>query len=208
MPIIDKHKLIHLHVPKTGGSSIIKFFDIWEDDSALHTFKSINFDGIQCTPQHFTGLMLQKLYPRKFEEYKKFIVVRDPYTRIISSYIDKIKHYCPYNFQIKELNQEHFHEWVETNTARNNFDHILPQVRYIGPFVVNYLIKFENLENEFYNMCATFNIPINKKLPDINKADQLTSTVELSEQILPKTITIINQYYDKDFEFFGYEKRG
>lgn len=207
MPIIDKHKLIHLHVPKTGGSSIINFFDIWGDDGALHTFKSVFIDGITCTPQHFTGLMLQNLFPKKFENYRKFIVVRDPYTRIISSYIDKIKHYCPYGFKITELDKDHFHQWVESSTMLNNFDHILPQVRYIGPFVVDYLLKFENLEQEFYQMLNYFNIKTDKKLPKINTAAQPVSTLELSYQIKTETLTLINNYYSKDFEFFGYEKR-
>lgn len=207
MPIIDEYKLFHLHVPKTGGSSIIKYFNIWEKEEAYHIFQHQVIDGIWYTPQHFTWSILEKNFPNKWKEYKKFIVVRNPYTRAVSSYIDKMKHFCPYGFKIYNLNTEHFCQWIDKTTKLMNTDHALPQVRYIGPFFTDYVIKFENLETGFNYMIKDLGIDTGNKLEVYNSADQPVSTEELADQMDSQSIDIINNVYQKDFDFFGYKQK-
>lgn len=205
MPIIDKHKLIYLHVPKTGGSSIIKALGIWENKEALHEFSPREVHGIWYTPQHYTGLMLKYGFPKKFEQYKKFITVRNPYTRAVSCYMDKMRHYCPYKFIIEKLDKEHFFQFMKKNTSTISFDHFLPQVRYIGPFVTDHVIRFENLNQGFQELCRNYNIKA--ELPMENVSGQDISTDELASQMDRRTIDLINNVYKKDFEFFNYEKK-
>lgn len=103
MPISHKSKLLFVHIPKTGGTSIEKMFDmslrsnfftrfsgrmdyqhILENTSMTETEKRIC--GLK-NMQHFTFKELKKILPAEtVNSYFKFSVVRNPYDRVISEY--------------------------------------------------------------------------------------------------------------------------
>lgn len=64
--ITHDHKLIFIHVPKTGGRSVCEAF-------------KQRFD-------HFTIAHYQREYPGLFDKYWKFAIVRHPLDRMVSSY--------------------------------------------------------------------------------------------------------------------------
>lgn len=67
MSYSDKHKLFFVHIPKNGGTTIEKNL------------------GLK-SPGHQTWEFLSKRNIRKWEDYHKFAVVRDPIERFISNY--------------------------------------------------------------------------------------------------------------------------
>ena len=86
-------KIIFIHIPKTGGTSIENYMNILNYNNPIlkhgyGTFKNISF-------QHFTYSDYNEfLGIHIFKNYFKFSVIRNPYTRIISEYFwvpDKLK---------------------------------------------------------------------------------------------------------------------
>ena len=70
--IIDKEKLIFVHIPKNAGSAIKSLF--FEKDELETPFK------------HKTINEIKKENPKEYNSYRKFAIVRNPYDRMISWY--------------------------------------------------------------------------------------------------------------------------
>ena len=82
MNICDKYKLIFFHLPKCAGKSVRDILDINMKDktnveSGLFQSIVLGFDLISWN---------NKIYPKKWEEYTKFTIVRNPWDRIVSLY--------------------------------------------------------------------------------------------------------------------------
>ena len=79
MPYCDNKEIIFLHIPKTGGTTISKIFDV----PFLHDPNP----GTTPTPQHLTcGMLRERVGDEKYDSYYKFTFVRNPWSRILSSY--------------------------------------------------------------------------------------------------------------------------
>ena len=84
MPLFLNNKLLFLHIPKTGGTSIEKFLVSHGYDISFFTSTgSIYING--HTPQHCTFKEIKELNLID-EKFKIFTVVRDPVGRVISEY--------------------------------------------------------------------------------------------------------------------------
>ena len=70
--IIEEHKSIFIHIPKNAGNSIVKCFS-WPAISYFH-------------PQHDTIYDIKKKFPKLYEKWKKFAIVRNPYDRNNNNY--------------------------------------------------------------------------------------------------------------------------
>ena len=68
MPIIEKHKIIFQHVPKTAGLSVCDFFEI-DGDGHHHLIHYFN-----------------QLGPDDFSQYTTLSIVRDPIDRFVSAW--------------------------------------------------------------------------------------------------------------------------
>ena len=85
--LFHKHKSLFFHVGKAAGSSVEQTFL-----QSTPKFSIPNYDlfygwepkkGIYL--QHATAAFVQKnIHPRMFDEYFKFTVVRNPFTRLVS----------------------------------------------------------------------------------------------------------------------------
>jgi len=88
MPVYHKHKLIHIHIPKTAGTAIEGFFhrigDMqWGRESWVGQEKK---NGRWYEYQHLSMQELRSLAGSPFPDHASFAVVRDPYTRLVSDY--------------------------------------------------------------------------------------------------------------------------
>jgi len=95
MPFDRQRRLVFLHIPKTAGTAIEQALDLfgpWQQEN-LHT----GFGLIQSRDllarnlssnflQHLTLAELEDLFPDVFNNARLFTVVRDPWTRLLSSY--------------------------------------------------------------------------------------------------------------------------
>jgi hypothetical protein len=90
MPLFKIAKVLLIHIPKTGGSSIEDYFiSMYQKRCTINTLLDrtgeLNING--HSPQHFT---FQEIYNKKdyldlnLDELKIIAAVRNPYHRIIS----------------------------------------------------------------------------------------------------------------------------
>jgi len=68
--IINKHKAIFVHIPKSAGTSVSHYFH----DSSQKKKPGMHDDIHQ----------IKKTYPDLYESYKKFSIVRNPYDKMVS----------------------------------------------------------------------------------------------------------------------------
>lgn len=200
MPFIHDHNLLFIHIPKCGGTSIIKKFNIDENclNSCLRHEERFYFceetgEDILFSPQHFTPSIVKRYYNGFFDLYKKFTIVRNPYTRSISEYLFREKY-------IKEFDDNDFFIWWE-KFLLSNCDHLLPQNLYFKDIHYDFVLKYESLEKDFNNMCNILDLPTG--LPHINKSHlDSGSCVSLLSK---RTKDFLFEIYRDDFTEFGYK---
>jgi hypothetical protein len=92
MPINHELKIIHIHIPKTGGTSV--------NETIFNNSLNMNFpskkifygnyikkDGFMYEMDHATIDFLQKNAIGYNDNYFKFCYVRNPYSRLVSEYL-------------------------------------------------------------------------------------------------------------------------
>ena len=196
MPFIHEHDLLFVHIPKTGGTSIEKKFDLepsyyncYRHDELLFPAKNTIF-----SQQHYTPDIIKDLYESWFNNYKKFTIVRNPYSRSISEYF--------FRNNVTAFDDDDFYKWIERFCKTGHLlDHILPQSDYFVGVEYDYVLKFESLKDDFKNMCVV--LGIDPELGHHNKSgfDCKKCVKELSQ----KSIEFINKKYIDDFTKFGYK---
>ncbi len=153
-----------------------------------------------------------------YEGTNLFVVVRNPYDRIISAYYHwETMHHpvdqCNSAGLLNRLVQESLDD-VEKNYFMYRGGHYIPQYDFVYDTtatttkkkVVDHVIHFENLKPEFeqlmkeYNLNVTLDGPVKRKR---NKKATLTKN-DLSAENRQR----IEHFYAKDFEEFGYPIMG
>ena len=195
-------ELKFIHITKTGGTSI-------EDIGNAHGKKWGRFhseykakDRRNCRWNdrwHDKFILLPDNLKLK---YDWFVIIRNPYERIISEY------YCRWGgWGIKnklKSSKEKFNDNIKKKILKNHkkmSSHWVPQHFYIDLNVKIHIIKYENLTEEFNELMKKYNydITLNKHS---NKGKKKFTLNDLSDEV----ISLINNIYDKDFEMFGYKK--
>jgi chondroitin 4-sulfotransferase 11 len=218
MPLNKEHKILFLHVPKTGGTTIesllcmtelenlcsyrwnVEQFDFIEKHKHLSTSYKIHYE-----PQHYTIDTIKALVP-DYQSYFKFVFVRNPYTRILSEYFWstglKIKEYS-------EFNPNEFHNWCSLFLGTIDLSHKEPQVKYFD-HTINFIGKYEKFSRDFHLLKSKLALFSKEyiKLKDI-EIPQLNQTnldkELLVKSILPETKKLIYSIYQSDFRMFGYD---
>ena len=143
-----------------------------------------------------------------------FLVVRNPYDRVISEYNCFFYGYKGPNHDDLDV----FNKWIEANVnliTRRLQGHMLPQHYYAydanGTQIVDHILRYENLAEEFDNLMRAYGIPI--KMPNKTNAT-VRHTYKAGEKkrifkagdLTAANVMLINRVYDLDFEYFGYTK--
>lgn len=189
-PFILRSKVIFIHIPKAAGSSV---------GSILYGTDR---------PGHYKAWEYQWENPKKFSEYYKFSIVRNPYDRICSAFYflkqggksrndslwakKNLASYASVNdFVLNALGEREVQDWI----------HFIPQYLFIcdekGEILVDDVFKLEAIQNHVNSLNANANINI-QLLPKLNQSisgHPLTSEAK----------TTIRRIYSEDFRVLGYE---
>ena len=192
---IPTKELKFIHITKTAGSSI--------ETVGLEKNKRW---GINHSEYGFWHALFPNKPTTLKEKYDWFMVVRNPYKRILSEY-----HFLSTVFEQKH-NKEEFNSFVTKwiNNASNDKeshpmygrkggDHFTEQYKYLDPNINIHILKFENIEDEFNELMNkySYNIILNKKV-------QVSKKIFGIKDFSKETLELIQRVYKKDFELFGY----
>lgn len=179
-------RFLFIHINKTGGSSIEK---------AL---------GIRS--EHKTALeKMQQLGSRAWEKKYKFTIVRNPWDKVVSHYLYRVKT----NQTALGVSSIDFKEWVRLTYQEQDPEYMdiplmfKPQMDWItdekGKVLVDFIGKFENLERDFNSVCE--HLGISAKLPHLKK----TTRERYNTYYDDRTIEIVANWFERDIDYFGYE---
>lgn len=205
MPISKKYKIIFIHIPKNAGESIEKTLDMYGGNPE-ETFWGILNN--QIVLQHLTADELKKNYLKTslWNDYFKFAVVRNPWSKAVSEY----------HWYLKFGPHLQFHEWVDTLNYRiklnnsiniNEIGHNIEQFRFIFDknenLLVDKILRFENINFEFNQLCSkknwNFNLIKSQSTASIYKDD-----FQLFYDL--KSLKTISNIYKKDIDLFDYNE--
>ena len=136
------------------------------------------------------------------DDYFSWSFVRNPWGRLVSTYINKIlnKHDggIGYNWSQSKSFKDFILKIEKTDIADS--DRHIRSLYTFFPRDIDYVGKFENLQQDFDIICDKIGIP-HKELPHKNKTNHKHYTEYYDEE----TKQIVAEKYAKDIEYFGYE---
>jgi hypothetical protein len=213
MLIIESKKAIFVHIEKCGGSAI---------ESALDPFLEIYDVRVGGTPfgeevqpffrkkfglhKHSKGREIRRvLSPEKYSKYFSFAFVRNPLSRVISSYRYLRSGTWNPEIALRVQKMDSIKEFVLSDDLK----WVVPCHSYIfdakGNQCVDFIGKVENMDLDFAWVCGRLGVPP-IKLPKANVSSSSDDPVELKAQLLSDDdcLKIIKTRFEVDFESFGY----
>jgi len=202
---INNKKIIFVHIPKTGGTSIEHFFGLSIENNVpnkQNLFGLFIKNDKQLYYQHLTiNEILEFDHCNNYDFC--FSIVRNPYDRAISEY----------NFLIgTESISFSFDDFLnliilDPNGGYNGIgNHFMPQYKFVCDhderIIVDKIFKFENFDSIFEYLKKEFDFLKNKNNTKTNVSPKIMTRKNLSKN----NIDLINHIYAKDFEIFNYEK--
>jgi len=212
-------KAIFIHVHKTGGTYISYMLNKYygfknyylrrpdHDTFCLNkkkTTKYINYEnrihGVLIyykTSKYINKKM--NMTPEKWDNYYKFCFIRNPYDKIISAWNHINRYNIPFKNYLNLINKCNDVEYIHM---------FLPQTRNIinekGKININYIGKFENLENDLTHILK--NIGIKKIIHDVNKKMNKRDHLDFYKYYDQESLNIVNNLLKEDFDNLDYEK--
>ena len=181
-----KRNFIFIHINKTAGMSIEKALGLNEK-------------------QHFTAIEFrQKIGAKKWERVFKFSIVRNPWDKVVSQYFHRLK---TNQIGLGDYRID-FKEWVKLTYGEQNpkyYDdpkYFMPQLNWLtdnnGKLMVDFIGRFENLENDFRFICSK--LSVSTDLPLINKSEHKEFQFYYDDE----TREIVRRWFWKDIDLFDY----
>lgn len=216
MLISHRYRVIFVHIQRTGGNSIRQLFN-QTDNEAL---QELPVDQKKNRLKHCFISDIYQVFDRQlFASYTKFAVVRNPYDRLFSWYA-MFKHQTiakskeaggveltasfgsaveqavePYldSFEtfLRMPNQGLFERFYY-----NQLDYLLID----GEMAVDFVLRFENLNDDFNEMAKKLNFPhlLSMVNQSIRQTDYRSAYNELNQQL-------VGERYARDLDFFHYQ---
>lgn len=234
-----------IHIPKTAGTTIANIFNEYLNmDVGILLFdkkrlKKKNLKDkyrfLKISNHHIPINYFDKYYLKNIIDNNKiFVIVRNPYDRIISVFkfwikfilnnksnedknIKKLIKKINLMYNSLEINKNNLNYFIGKALSDNKYKysldgHILPMYLYVfvsinGKLnkIPNYILKYENLNDDFNK----FKNENNLNIPDniINKIFlNKSNNFDITKKDLnEKSIKLIKNYYKLDFKYFNYE---
>lgn len=197
--ILPDKKILFVHIPKCGGSSVAAglFHSIGVN---YKTYISLN-KGLTHT--HLAGLQLKhapasvlKDKMPDYDEYYKFAIIRNPWDRLISSYV------WANTKSVSEVSiNKHLNKARQKHEADNNIKHYqyIDMKRFVtdnnGNIIVDDIFCLSQLNKVFEKL----------DLKRFHKKER-NSRNKINKRFIEKFDTTTREIYKDDIEFFGYTK--
>lgn len=215
MPLDRARKIMFLHIPKTGGTSVESALGICgiDNDGSNEFSEELQFglcDGIYS--QHLTGRELISILGEDASEYRAMSFVRNPYSRLLSAYfasteLRQLRKWRPkagFRKFVGELLPAILSSPIESDPAR----HFRPQYLFLDGVSQNVAAikvgKFESLNEDFKGICESFNIDGSLSHKNRREGSERRSKSDFYDGA---TTSKVYELYKRDFIEFGYQEQ-
>jgi chondroitin 4-sulfotransferase 11 len=204
MPVSHELKTIFIHIPKNAGESIEKTLGMYGGNPAQTFWGVINNRYVL---QHFVAneMRIHPLLTSVWDQYFKFAVIRNPWSKAVSEY----------NWYLRYGPIIPFYEWVNSLENRlkiNNcvnvleIGHNVEQHKFVydntGQLIVDKLLRFENISNEFSELCLEKQWKLNLVSTSATASNNNVPFYEYYDEL---TALKISRIYAEDINKFGYD---
>ena len=196
----DGKEVIHLHLPKNGGTSL------WQ---VIGKPPEVDYRTTHATVEEWRRIMGDERY----EDAISFAVCRNPYDRVYSawSYLAgdipisttwpglKANKQWVIHSSGPDCTFEHF---LMNATNIQHHEHFIPQTKWLGEGGddVKHLLRFESLAEEWAEFCALVGLDV-EPLPHRNASEH----GPWEDAYTPEMIERANELYAQDFDALPYE---
>jgi len=200
-------KFIFTHVPKCAGKSITNhLFDflIKKGDNFFHLGCSGDFKNRIHVPVFKINEILKKYSLGKHEEYFNFAFVRNPWDRLVSYYFFKKFYQYHKTTTLEDFINFSLNENIKTIRGFNFIDGVSQKEMIsdiLGNVSVNYIGRFEYLNQDLKEIYDHLGIKTQNKLSHINK----TNHEDYRKYYTDKLIEKVNTLYKEEIDFFGFD---
>lgn len=182
--VSDKHKFVWFRVAKVGSSTIRSI--IKNNQVELSTYSHIKFN------------------PDDYKDYFKFAIVRNPWSRVVSAYIQKVVQRGPnwkeYYSECYDKDFDYFVDFLAKKDLVVADKHIRLQTALIPVEHLDFIGRLENFDEDMRYVLSVIGID-QDQMPHCNK----TKHAHYSTYYNERTKAIIAKIYKNDIEAFGYE---
>ena len=193
MPIFHSYKTVFIHIPKCGGSSVEKAFDI--NTRKNDTFCSDTMFGENS--QHYTYDEILCKSKKDVSKYFSFAFVRNPWSRLVSEYFWRRN-------ILNTFKDCSFLEFIKNIVPTHKGVHFKQQSEFIldsnDNILIDYIGKIETFDTDWAHVC---NI-INKDTRSLCKANR-TSHKHYTKYYNNESREIVATLYARDIKCFDYD---
>jgi len=192
------YNFIFVRTPRTASRSILNVLNKYQTEPISIKGYGFDFNHIPCKAIH-------EHYPDVYNSFFKFAIVRNPWCRMVSMWtmdhryykqVPSFNDYVKSLFDLNWLPSQGAHKQSPRNVWLNkncNMYDFTKGVDFIG--------KFENIQNDFKEICKHVNLPATH-LPQFTQKD---SRPHYSSYYDNETRAFVAEKYAKDIKYFGYK---
>jgi len=204
MIVSNTHKFILLKPRKVAGTSILYTFSQVCDSKNDIIGKIYNLEGLESPSENTTPLS-NHAYPfeiintisghQKWDEYKKIVPIRNPWDIAVSAFF-----WCK---KTGEFIGDNFSSFIRSSIAKDFLENNLNYYYFAGRLVPDYVIRYENLENDIKTTLSDLNINIDVEIPKLKMG--IRPEGEYRKYYNDNDIEYITNIWKQYIEDFGYE---
>lgn len=204
MIISHKYKFIFIKTKKVAGTSIERILHPLLGDDDIHTrlyWESVDSKNCpQKTIEHAGWEFIQRNYPDAWNNYYKFTIERNPWDKVVSGWyfwkgVKPEDPACQYD-TFSEYLLDPSRETVGVQEWKQYTDN--------DKIVVDQVLEFNNLHNEFQEVCNHLNIPYHGELAHVNEKTGYKDFKGYRHQYTAASREKVARLFQKEIEYFGY----
>lgn len=185
MIISSQYNSLFVHIPRNGGASVKQMMGE-EHYDILGNMVNDNYMNIE---------QLKDNYPKEFQAYYKWTIIRNPWDREVSLYNALKGKVIPESTTFRDYLNSISQQNLSRTIYRNQIDYFMAD----GNIQIDRIIRMEFFESSFLSLAKTINLPV-KNVLHINQTKE--PYFKLYDA---KNIDLVRKIREKDIEFLNYD---